>query len=220
MSIKENLARTGRKAWRVALLTALIGTAAYSAKKFEPVHAVGIEQPSVPAANSPIPPSAGPETQADPAPRESIPFEVRLLMRNDYLKAWRNALPEDTEVTIIDFGKARHSGPVMPKEGLKLRQLPTTDSKPARYVQWLRAGQEVNFRNLISIFNPKTGEEESWIVVDEKGQPGARWHCGPGWPRGHSRCFAAARIGDEEFIDPAATTPPGAESVTSHNWPR
>lgn len=206
-NIKEDLGTS-------LLLAAAIGIASMHPGSLL-ANSPGIEQPS--AANQ-LTPFTGLEIQPAP-PKESIPFEVRLLMRNDYLKAWRNALPEDTEVTIIDFGKTRHSGPVLPEDGLKLRERPTTNSKPARLVQWLRAGQEVNFRNLISIFNPKTGEEESWIVVDEKGQPGARWHCGPGWPRGHSLCFAAAIIGKKVFIDLAATAPPRAESVTSHNWP-
>lgn len=215
--MKENLIRTGR----TGLLIALVGTAVYSAKKFEPIQAVGgIEQPSVPMANSIIPPSTGPETQSNPPSQESLPLTVRLLMRNDYLKKWRASLAENSEVNIIDFGEARHWGPVLPKVGLKLRELPTTRSKPAKYAQWLRAGQEVNFRNLISIFNPETGEEENWIVVDERGQPGAQWYCGPGWPRGHSRCFAAARIGNEEFIDLYAKMPPPADQIRSFPWPR
>ncbi|MDP3998207.1 MAG: hypothetical protein Q8P89_01150 [bacterium] len=213
MGIKESLIGAGR----TGLLIALVGTAAYSAKKVEPLHAVGIEQPSASLAEHP--PLTGLETEPAP-PKESIPLEVILLMRNNYLKTWRNALPIDTGVTIIDFGEARHSGPILPKEGLKLREHPTTDSKTARLVQWLRAGQEVNFRNLISIFNPKTGDEESWIVVDEKGQPGARWYCGRGWPRSHARCFAAARIGDEVFIDLTAIMPPPAEQIRSFPWPR
>lgn len=178
----------------------------------------GIEQPSAPITE---PQSlTGLEAKPTPAPKESIPIEVRLIMRNAYLKAWRNSLPEDTEVTFIDFGQNRHSGPVLPKDGLRLRQLPTTDSKLATYVQWLRAGQEVNFRDLIRTFNPITGKEERWIVVDEKGQPGANWYGGPGWPRGHARVFAAARIGDEVFIDLAAIKPPPAEDIRTFPWSR
>lgn len=218
MGIKEILNKTGDLTWRAALLTATIGTASYCAQRSGPVNVAGIEQPLAPPANTPIPSSGRLESKPTLVPRE--PLQIYLLKHNYYLRTWRTSLPEDSEVVIIDFGRVRHSGLVLPEEGLRLRQLPNVDSKPAEDTQLLRAGQEINFRNLISIFNPKTGEEESWIVVDEKGQPGSRWHCGPGWPRGHALCFAAARIGDEEFIDPAATAPPRAESVTSHNWPR
>ena len=141
-------------------------------------------------------------------------------MRNYYLQEWRKSLSEDVDVSITDFGEARHLGVVLPEEGLKLRQLPTVRSKPATKVKWLNWGQEINFRNLIFIFNKATGEEESWIVVDEKGQPGARWRCGPGWHRGQARCFAAAGIGNKKFIDLNSILPPPAKDLRFIKWPR
>lgn len=202
---------------RIGLLATLIATAAYSARKFEPVHAVGIEQPSAPLEPIPL---TGLETEPTPPPKESIPVEVRLLMRNDYLQAWRNALPASRDVKIVDFGPKGHKGVVKPEEGLRVRKGPNTSFKPAKWVKWLDHDETVNFRYVIFTFDKETGDEESWIVVDERTRPGSRWTCESGWHRGYGICFSAAWINGEEFIDRSAYPPPPDEVIRTFSWPR
>lgn len=133
---------------------------------------------------------------------------------------WRKSVPNDVEVSIIDFGLRRYSGIVRSEEGVKLRQFPAVTSKPALFAKWLDWGQKISFR-LKVMFRRIADKQllESWIVVDEDTQKGVRWGCENGWPRAQGRCFAATQIGEEELIDTDVEIPPPIEEISFYNWP-
>lgn len=161
-------------------------------------------------------PTIGPDLLPTSA-QLSLPFEVRIITTSPRFQRWRRSLQEGTEVTITDFGESGYQSRVIPNDGVKLRTLPDTHSKPAQFVPWLRWGQEIPVRFLISILGSDKRLLESWIIIGKETQKKARWECEDGWPRAHGHCFAAAQIGKEMLID--IKNVPLNENGKSYEWP-
>lgn len=135
--------------------------------------------------------------QQPPEQKIAIPADLSELMSR--LKTWRESLPEEVRVRIVDYGPQLLSAKVLSEAGIRVRTIPDVDSPVSDLVPWLTWGREFEVRHEI-VKEMGEGVEERWMVLDENYDNLVRWQCSQAGSLGQGRCFVPAPLEGEFLI--------------------